>query len=104
MLGRRLCALIKASEPRIYKDQLVGVKGLLSAHKDLDLTLIEPLCEKPRLSATLLRDYLDAYVAHPERLQNESRAVQNQDPATVAALARYAGIGVAIQEMANDCH
>ncbi|WP_198243558.1 hypothetical protein [methane-oxidizing endosymbiont of Gigantopelta aegis] len=30
--------------------------------------LLDKLCQRPRLSATQVRDFLDAYQAHPERL------------------------------------
>jgi transposase len=111
-LGRRLCALIKASEPRIYKDQLQGAKQVLGAHEDLDPTMITYLCEKPYLSARMLREYLEAYGAHPERLCTafgpgvgaDSRAGPCKPPGADTSLARYAGIGADNREVANDLH
>ena len=111
-LGGSLCALLKASEPRIYKDQLVGVKGLLRAHEELNPALIAYLCEKPYLSATMLRDYLTAYAAHPARWDTERSARGDTGPpprqsmpeSPDAPLARYAGIGADNQEVANDLH
>jgi transposase len=109
-LGRRLCALLKASEPRIYKDQLQGAKQVLGAYEELELALIECLCEKPYLSARMLREYLEAYTAHPERLCTEpgtgvgagSRARQSQSADVDTSLARYAGIGFENREVAHD--
>ena len=101
-LGRRLCALLKASEPRIYKDQLQGVNRVLAAYATLDPALIEHLCEKPRLSATRLRDYLEAYTAHPERFNPPLNIPQDTAPTASepqashdgpSPLARYATIG-----------
>jgi hypothetical protein len=102
-LAARLCALLKASEPRIYKDQLRGVGRLLVAHAPVDLMLIERLCEKPRLTATLLRDHLHAHAARPERRgqQNAAMAVPPPHPAGTKALARYAGIGAENREVAQ---
>lgn len=104
-LGRRLCALLKASEPRIYKDQLQGAKQVLGAYAELNLALIEHLCEKPYLSARRLREYLAVYTAHPERLptllspQADPRSGGGDTP-----LARYAGVGFENREVAHDLH
>lgn len=61
MLGARLCARIKATEPKHYRDQRRGVRRLLEAQEFLNPELIAALCEKPVLSFTRLRDYLQAY-------------------------------------------
>ncbi len=90
-LAERLCALLKASEPHSYKDQRRGVARLLQAHAPVDIALIERLCEKPRLAATLLRDRLDAHAARPERI--EQIVMPLPDRVVPEALARYAGIG-----------
>ncbi len=87
-LGGRLCALLKASVPKIDKDQLHGVQRLLSAQKTLDLALIEHLCEKPTLTATRLREYLDAYAAHPECWREATTALTVPDPALLEAQLR----------------
>jgi hypothetical protein len=96
-LAQRLCALLKASEPNIYKDQLRGVERLLRAHAPVDIALIEHLCEKPRLTATLLRDHLDAHAARPERLGERTLdiVIPPPDRTSPGALARYAGIASA---------
>jgi transposase len=105
-LVARLCALLKASEPRIYRDQLRGVGRLLDAHAPLDVALIEQLCEKPRLTATRLREYLDAYAAHPEQLRSPAPAAAPDASSRTAnaALARYADIGAANREVADEHH
>ena len=58
---------IKATEPKIYKDQLQGVTRLLTGFPVLDPALVAALCDKPAMSFTRLRAYLEAYSAHPER-------------------------------------
>ena len=45
-LGVRLCALLKATSPNIYKDQLRGARDVLKAHQPLAAGLIETLCER----------------------------------------------------------
>lgn len=111
-LGRRLCALLRATEPKIYKDQLQGVKRLLKAQETLDLALIEYLCDQPALSATRLRDYLEAYTAHPERGPVPPptdpppvRSAANGTGATPSPLARYATIAADnAREVGHDLH
>jgi hypothetical protein len=101
VLATRLCALLKASEPRIYRDQLRGVGRLLVAHAPVDTGLIERLCQKPRLTATVLRDHLDAHAARCERTGAHTPAmtVEASDTVGAAALARYAGIGADNREV-----
>ena len=105
-LGARLCARLKASAPKIDKDQLHGVQRLLSAQEALDLALIEHLCEKPTLTATRLREYLDAYAAHPERWRETTSAMTR--PCGAAAnspLARYGQVGADhARETCDDLH
>lgn len=100
-LGQRLCALIKATEPKYYRDQLRGVCRLLEAHAPLDRDLIAQLCEKPAMSFTRLREYLAAYAAHPERWSPPEPA--STPPAgaptqTPSPLARYGAIAHARRE------
>lgn len=88
-LGGRLCALLKATSPNIYKDQLRGARAVLKAHQPLAAGLVESVCERPRLTATGLRDYLSAYAAHPERL---AAAPPPASPPGASPLGPYAGI------------
>ena len=67
------------------------------AHAPVDLALIERLCEKPRLTATLLRDHLDAHAARDER--SAPIMLPRPDPATTGALARYANISAENREV-----
>lgn len=66
--GRELCELIKQTSPRIYRDQLAGIAQILSGQTPIDPALIERLLERPRLTATQMKEYFDAYTRHPERL------------------------------------
>ncbi len=104
--GARLCALIKATEPKIYKDQLQGVKRLLSDYPALDPGLVAALCDKPAMSFTRLRAYLDAYSAHPERCaEAPPSAPPDTGASTSSPLARYAGIATrSAPEDAHDLH
>jgi hypothetical protein len=60
----------------------------------------------------MLREYLEAYTAHPERLCTEPgtgvgaglRARQSQSTDVDTSLARYAGIGFENREVAHDLH
>jgi transposase len=90
--SQRLCALLKTTSPKIYKDQLVGAKQVIATHTlhygNIGADLLERILTAPRLTATQLRAMLDAYQLNPERL---SAAMVAQDPAqSVMALAHYA--------------
>ena len=107
-LGARLCALLKATSPAIYKDQLRGAKTVLAAQPSLCRDLIAAVCDKPRLTATGLRDWLAAYSAHPERLTGPDAVASTPPPTTppgTAPLARYAGIATARHdEVPHELH
>lgn len=92
VVGERLCALLKATSPKIYKDQLLGVKTLLEAHGALDAALEERLCALARLTATSLRDYLQAWAANDGRYGDSppDRTAVTADTAT--ALRRYSAL------------
>ena len=65
-----LCEQLKRTEPKIYKDQLVATRTLLRKHAPVDIELIAQLAQRPRLSATRLRDYLEATHAAVQRERN----------------------------------
>ena len=77
--GARLCALLKSTSPQIYKDQLLAAKRLLSAHGKPEPAILTRLLERPRLTATGLRDVLETRAAPPQS-------------AVKPALSRYAGV------------
>jgi len=90
--SQRLCALLKASSPKIYKDQLLGAKQVIATHTarygDISADLLERMLTAPRLTATQLRAMLDAYQLNPDRL---SAATTDQlAPDSSSALAHYA--------------
>ncbi len=90
-----LCQSLKITSPRIYKDQLSGVNDLIKAHQPIAQSLLEKLCHRPDLTATMVRDYLQAYAEHPERLNPE-----NDDPISTGALQCFAAIRT--QEVAHE--
>ena len=90
--SQRLCALLKITSPKIYKDQLLGAKQVIAAHTlhhgSIGAELLERILTAPRLTTTQLRDTLDAYQLNPERL---STATTYQPmPDSASALAHYA--------------
>lgn len=58
-LGESLCAIIKKSSPKIYRDQLAGVKEILSKAGAVNEKVLIKLVQKPRLTACMLKEYLD---------------------------------------------
>ena len=91
--SQALCALLKATSPNIYKDQLVGAKQLLNAHikqyGEIDAQLLSRLIDTPRLTATGLRDRLAAYQQHPQRESTEELQPQQGQNKANTSLARY---------------
>jgi transposase len=90
--SQRLCALLKASSPKIYKDQLLGAKQVIAMHTlqygGISADLLERILTSPRLTASQLRAMLDAYQLNPGRL---SAATTDQlAPDSSGALAHYA--------------
>ena len=82
-----LCQSLKITSPKIYKDQLAGVNDLIKAHQPVAPSLLSKLCQRPDLTATMVRDYLLAFAQHPERLNPEDDA-----PISTGALQCFAAI------------
>lgn len=53
-----LCQALKITSPKIYKDQLSGVNDLIKAHQPIAQSLLAKLCQRPDLTATIVRGYL----------------------------------------------
>ena len=91
--SQRLCALLKTTSPKIYKDQLVGAKQIIAAHSvhygDISADLLARILTAPRLTATQLRAMLDAYQLNPERV-SAAMAAQPDPAHASSALAHYA--------------
>ena len=92
--SRRLCVLLKASSPKIYKDQLLGAKQVIAKHTvqhgEINADLLERILTSTRLTASQLRDKLEAYQLSPGRL---STATADQFvPDSSGALAGYAAL------------
>ncbi len=58
--GAALCAVLKRTSPRIYKDQLVAVRALLQDHQPVDAVLMTGLSQRHELTASMLKRYLQA--------------------------------------------
>ncbi|GAA3977336.1 IS21 family transposase [Allohahella marinimesophila] len=65
--GAALCQQLKRSEPKIYKDQLLAARDLLRRYAPVDRELIDQLAQRPGLTATRLRAYLEASQAAIKR-------------------------------------
>lgn len=92
--SQRLCALLKASSPKIYKDQLLGAQQVIATHTlrygSIGADLLERILTAPRLTATQLRARLEAYQLNPGRL---SAVTADQPvPDSSGALAHYAAL------------
>jgi hypothetical protein len=92
--SQRLCTLLKTSSPKIYKDQLLGAKQVIVAHTvqygKINADLLNRILTSTRLTASQLRDRLEAYQLHPERLF--SATVAQAVPDSAGALAHYTAL------------
>lgn len=79
-----LCRLLKATSPRIYKDQLVGARDLLKAHAPVDPERLGDLLQHSRLTATQLRQSLEAWQQARVRRRD---ATPHHDPGSDRQLA-----------------
>jgi len=98
--GSELCALLKQSNPRIYKDQLTGLLSVLKQY-EMPTALLDRLCHSSRLTVRQIRDYLEASANHPQRLLS-GQAVETQAVATIAELNPYAAIKQQYQEVLHE--
>lgn len=67
-LGQKLCTILKASSPKIYRDQCTGLIKVVkqySCKHDIN-NLFELLVKRPRLTVTFIRDYLKAFYSNKE--------------------------------------
>lgn len=98
--AKPLCALLKNTSPKIYKDQLIGARQVLEAFPDVPEALLIQVCQRPTLTATGLRDYLQAYINRPDRWPQVSTPGSSGDtvcsttptPTPESALSHYAGL------------
>ena len=91
-IGGSICSIIKQTVPKIYKDQLVGLKAILSRQQDpvAVIQAISGLTDRPRLKVSFIRDYLDGHLL---ALQHENNQVKGQIPHNANAdLAGYGDI------------
>lgn len=101
--GEILCALLKRTNPQIYKDQLIGLKTLLNRY-EMSPQLLARLCDRSQLSTSQIRDYLEAYAAHPELLDSDPPVPNQMDKyiPESSELIRYSGIALMGQEVGHD--
>lgn len=98
-----LCAVLKRTSPRIYRDQLVAVRSLLQAHMPLNMTLITGLSQRHELTASLLKRYLQANEQARQRGRIVDQPMSGQSWFEPLDLGAYALVGhSAGQEMTHE--
>lgn len=90
-----LCRLLKLTSPKIYKDQLLGVRNLLSRHGPVDAELLAILTQQTRLTASAVQNYLEAWQQARERGREPDidTAPGTEDRIPTSALQAYAQLG-----------
>lgn len=93
-LAERLCAQLKATDPRIYKDQLRGARGLLRSAPALDTELLGRLADREGLTASRLKRYIEAGERAEQRGRDDSdEAPQGDATVEPVSLDAYARLG-----------
>jgi len=87
--GRQLCQLIKQTSPNIYRDQLAGVVQIIRKLDHVDERLIARVIDRPRLTATQLKEYVETFTQHPNALERDEG---EHRPAPPELLSRYAAL------------
>ncbi len=88
-LGQTLCQRLKETSPKIYKDQLAGLKQVLAQFKQIPLAVLSELSEKTKLTVTQIQSYLEIYATNPERLEAQPLPEAVSITQTSEALAKY---------------
>lgn len=91
--AQALCALIKRSSPRIYRDQLVAVRALLQEYMPVDMDLVLDLTQRHELTASMLKRYLQANQQAKQRGRLVPTPVSGQPWLTPLDLGAYAHVG-----------
>lgn len=100
-VGPALCAQLKASMPRYYRDQLLGARRYLRAAEAPREELLAQLAKRPGLTASLLRDYLEADSAAATRGRDAPTDEPSSDkPVRLSAYAQLASAAEASHEPA----
>lgn len=94
-VGQALCRLLKKTSPKIYKDQLAGVRDLLQRYTPVDDGLIHDLTERSHLTATGLQQYLQAWqqAKHRGRDGDTTDIATEDDRIPSQALQAYGQLG-----------
>jgi len=88
--GAALCRHLKDTEPRIYKDQLVAVEKILFDFNPIDDDLLQHLCQKPLMTASRLKNYLEA--DQKAKMKGRSSSMQFDISSEKLDLRAYAAI------------
>jgi len=92
-LAQHLCARLKSSEPRFYKDQLAGLDQLLTADPPPDPALLGDLAEREGTTATTVKRFIEAHRRAAERGREADTEAAAEPLTGTQALAAYAGLG-----------
>jgi transposase len=108
VLGECLCAVLKATSPRIYKDQLVAAAKLLETRQPLDMALLADLAQRPSLTASALERYLDAAQRAQERGRDTADTTdinsKIDDRLSQYAVLSSVRVHSSGQEVTHECH
>ncbi|MDQ6996101.1 MAG: IS21 family transposase [Mariprofundus sp.] len=90
--GAKICQRIRQAKPKIYKDQLRGLCRELKRLGAIEPPIMARLLDREAMSVRQLVEAVEAWRAHPQRLQEEAPAQGN--PAALLAYGEVASHAV----------
>jgi len=103
-LSDRICTTLKRTSPKIYKDQLAGLKKVLKSCQDLENLeeMLERIADRTFLTVTFIRDYLTAALLNkPDANESFERKKQRGAQAELMKYAQLTPESIVAEEVSN---
>ena len=88
--GHTLCALLKATSPKIYRDQLSGILSIIKRLGVPDEAQIQSICQRGKLTAR----QFETLLAHLQQAPVDNSSGQAEEKISSGALKRYQSLTI----------
>ena len=88
--GHTLCALLKATSPKIYRDQLSGILSIIKRLGVPDEAQIQSICQRSKLTAR----QFETLLAHLQQAPVDNSSGQAEEKISSGALKRYQSLTI----------
>lgn len=102
-VGRELFKVLRATSPKIYKDQLRGLLRVLKPYKDKPelADCLAKLAGRPRLAVSFVRDYLEAFYSERGRIEKLADGAATSQTGSLSAYEGLQSLDAILQEEAG---